>query len=72
MVNLIMDKPVVTELIQHDMNVEAISKELDAILNDKGNIQRIKKDYEDLFALLAAGGNASATAATHILHLLKA
>lgn len=72
LVNLIMDKPVVTELIQHDMNVEAISKELDAILNDKGNIQRIKKDYEDLFALLAAGGNASATAATHILHLLKA
>lgn len=70
LVNLIMDKPVVKELIQHDMNTAALSRELDAILNDKRKIESMKEDYAQLFQLLAAGGNASATAAKHIARLL--
>jgi len=66
LVNLIMDKPVVTELIQHEMNVENIIKELHALLFTEERKQQLIKDYTDLKNILSQGGNASAKAAKSI------
>ncbi len=63
LVNLIMDKPVVKELIQNDLTVENIKQELSALLFDEAKQAQVKKDYEDLKNVLSAGGNASANAA---------
>jgi len=70
LVNLIMDKPVVKELIQHEMNASTLFAELDKILNDKIQIAQMKTDYAALWNLLAAGGNASATAADIIVGMV--
>jgi lipid-A-disaccharide synthase len=71
LVNLIMDKPIVTELIQDDLTVANIRRELEAVLHNEGRIRQIKKDYADLKNLLQEGGNASATAAALITGFLK-
>lgn len=63
LVNLIMDRLVVKELIQHDMNVKNLEYELQELLtNEKRNLQ-LKMDYADLKNILSEKGNASATAA---------
>ncbi len=66
LVNLIMDKEVVKELIQHDLTPEKITIELKKILFDKNIIERIKQDYHQLKELLSKGGNASLNAAKSI------
>ncbi len=63
LVNLIMDKGVVTELIQHDLNRERLRAELEAITADKSNIAAMKDDYGKLRAILG-GGSASGKAAS--------
>jgi len=63
LVNLIMDKPVVKELIQNDLTVENLKQELSLLLFDATKQQQLKKDYEDLKHALSGGGNASANAA---------
>jgi len=63
LVNLIMDKPVVKELIQNDLTVENLKHELSELLFNQVKQQQLKKDYEDLKAILSGGGNASANAA---------
>lgn len=47
LVNLIMDAPVVKELIQEDCNTQKIGAELDAILNN-GNYQQMMNNYDEL------------------------
>jgi lipid-A-disaccharide synthase len=72
LVNLIMDKPVVTELIQNDFNIENVRKELTAILVDEKRKQQINDDYRSLRELLHQEGNASEKAAgiiTDFVHL---
>ncbi len=71
LVNLIMDKPVVKELIQHDLTVPAICAELEAILHKEERIAEIKSDYHHLKALLQKEGNASARAALEIIGFLQ-
>lgn len=71
LVNLIMDKEVVKELIQHEMNAENLTKELTKIVKDTNNIHRIKNDYASLKALLTQGGDASAKAAALIYEQVK-
>ena len=71
LVNLIMDKPVVKELIQDEMNAGNIKTELQKILKDQDAIAQMKKDYAALKKLLAEGGNASAKAAKTIVTFLK-
>ena len=66
LVNLIMDKPIVKELIQHEMTAENCIKELNILLNDPLKKAQLKKDYDDLKALLSLGGHASANAAAII------
>jgi lipid-A-disaccharide synthase len=63
LVNLIMDKPVITELIQNDMNTKNVTKELNALLNDPLRQQQLQKDYAALKNILSVNGNASANAA---------
>ncbi len=63
LVNLIMDKPVVKELIQNDLTVENVKEELSKLLFDEAKQAQVKRDYEDLKNILSAGGNASANAA---------
>jgi lipid-A-disaccharide synthase len=68
LVNLIMDKLVVKELIQHNMNVRNLERELQDLLTNEQRILQLKKDYADLKTLLSETGpdshrGASATAA---------
>ena len=63
LVNLIMDKEVVKELIQADVTVENLKKELDKLLNSKEKQQQLQTDYTALKNLLSQGGHASANAA---------
>jgi lipid-A-disaccharide synthase len=70
LVNLIMDKPVVKELIQNDLTVENLKQELSLLLFDEAKLQQLKKDYEDLKNTLSFGGNASANAAKIVYDLI--
>lgn len=71
LVNLIMNKPVVKELIQNDLTVENINRELNTLLYDLSVLQSMKQDYLDLWKLLSEGGHASAKAARSIVNFLK-
>ena len=63
LVNLIMDKLVVKEFIQHEMNVTNLKSELQELLTNEKRITDLKKDYADLKNILSEKGNASAKAA---------
>ncbi len=63
LVNLIMDKEVVKELIQDELTTSNIEAELNSILHDSNRIERMKKDYKNLKRILSEGGNASEKAA---------
>lgn len=71
LVNLIMDKPVVTELIQGEFTVQNVVTELNAILNNQSRKQQMKNDYFDLKQLLQKEGNASQKAAKLIVDFLQ-
>lgn len=71
LVNLIMDKPVVKELIQNDLTVTNLVKELDIILHDETKIKEMRQDYSDLKNLLQKESNASARAAQEIVGFLQ-
>ena len=70
LVNLIMDEPIVTELIQGDMNTKRVCKELDLILKDETNILKMKSRYTALREKLGNSG-ASAKGAALIDQLIK-
>lgn len=71
LVNLIMDKLVVKEFIQHDMNAENLRRELNELLHNSDRKEKIKKDYASLKSILSEEGNASAKAATFIVQFLS-
>ncbi len=71
LVNLIMDKLVVKEMIQGDMNTPNLVKELGLLLHDENRRQELARDYTSLRNLLSAGGHASAKAAQSILQFLQ-
>lgn len=66
LVNLIMNKLVVKELIQNELTTINLVKELNELLNNEKRIAEIKKDYSDLMNILSAGGDASSKAAKSI------
>lgn len=70
LVNLIMNKLVVEELIQDQLTPENIVISLNKILQVPSDINRIKKDYENLHELLSAGGAASEQAAALIHQMM--
>lgn len=67
LVNLIMDRLVVKELIQDDMNTQNLVQELKNLLHNQEYRNRITGDYDQLRRLLQQGGNASAKAAEEIV-----
>jgi lipid-A-disaccharide synthase len=71
MVNLIMDRLVVKELIQNDLTVENLQHELHELLTNEDRIGKMKKDYSELKRILSEGGNASAKAARSIIDFLS-
>jgi lipid-A-disaccharide synthase len=71
LVNLIMDKEVVKELIQQDMNEENLVNELELLLTNKNKQQKLQEDYDRLRALLKLGGNASENAALSVWNFVK-
>lgn len=62
LVNLILDKPAVLELIQDDLNVENIRKELDALLNSESRKKQMADDYAALYERLGGVGASERTA----------
>ena len=71
LVNLIMNRLVVKELIQDDMTADNLQRELKEILTNQEKITAIKKDYAELKDVLSRGGNASAKAAMSITNFLR-
>jgi lipid-A-disaccharide synthase len=71
LVNLIMDKLVVKELIQNDLTVENLRNELNELLTNEKRIAELKKDYAELKRILSEGGNASAKAARSVVNFLS-
>ena len=66
LVNLIMDKTVVKELIQHQLTVSNITAELQLLLTDEDRKKQLQQDYFNLKQMLAAGGNASLKGAASV------
>lgn len=71
LVNLIMNKEVVKELIQDELTVENLQRELNGLLHDANRQQQLQKDYTALKDLLGKQGNASANAARSIVRFMK-
>ncbi len=71
LVNLIMNRQVVQELIQDDLTVQNIKSALNSLLYDPLRKAQVKKDYDQLKKLLSEGGNASANAARSIINFLS-
>jgi lipid-A-disaccharide synthase len=71
LVNLIMNKEVVKELIQNEMNTENLISELKQILPGTAKRDIMLKDYEQLKNILQAGGHASAKGAEIIYTSLR-
>ena len=71
LVNLVLDKPVVKELIQNELTVQNIRTELNRILHDQPALAMMKEDYCALRKLLSEGGRASAKTARSIVDFLR-
>lgn len=69
LVNLIMDKEVVKELIQHQLTVSNITAELELLLTNEARQKELQKDYAELKQKLAADGDASAKAAASVYRM---
>ncbi|WP_431214528.1 hypothetical protein ACQ86N_06835 [Puia sp. P3] len=70
LVNLIMDKLVVRELIQDQLTPENLRRELEDLLHNPDRRQQLRIDYLNLKELLSRGGHASANAASSILRFM--
>ena len=71
LVNLIMKREVVKELIQEQLTENNLTNELKKILYDVDKQLQMKDDYVALKNLLSQGGNASANAASSIYVFLQ-
>jgi lipid-A-disaccharide synthase len=71
LVNLIMDKLVVKELIQDELTPQNLKRELQQLLFDEKRRNELKNDYAALKQLLSKGGHASEKAAQSITEFLK-
>ena len=70
LVNLIADRPVVTELIQGDFNAGRLEREFRLVTVDEANRRRMRDEYAAMHTLLGNGGASRRTAET-IINLLK-
>lgn len=56
LVNLILDRPAVKELIQGELNPKSIVTELQKVLEEGSNRQKMLQDYTELWDKLGSGG----------------
>ncbi len=70
LVNLIMDKLVVKELIQNDLTVNNLVHELKNLLENPNRQKQLSADYKQLKEVLSFNGNASENAAKIIYEML--
>ncbi len=70
LVNLIMDKLVVKELIQDELTTENLVRELNELLHNEGRKTALMWDYKALKDMLSKGGDASKQAAEIIGNML--
>ncbi|MGZ5303255.1 MAG: lipid-A-disaccharide synthase [Bacteroidia bacterium] len=71
LVNLIMDKPVVRELIQDDFSEEKVKAELKSLLEDNIYRNKILADYKELKTMLGGEGASAKAAAIVYKFALK-
>lgn len=71
LVNLIMDRLVVTELIQDELTPGNLRRELDSLLHDEKRRTQLKNDYAGLKKILSEGGNASSKAARLVMETVS-
>lgn len=71
LVNLVMDREVVRELIQDDLKLVNLHRELALILSTGYRHQVIKKDYTELREILGGGGASGRVAADMVSNLLQ-
>ena len=64
LVNLIMDRPVVKELIQNELNTVNLTNELNLILNDASTRELINRNYAELREILGGDGASRRAAAS--------
>ncbi|GAC1437983.1 MAG: lipid-A-disaccharide synthase [Sediminibacterium sp.] len=72
LVNLIMDKLVVKELIQNELTTANLVRELEQLLTNETRRAALQADYAVLKEMLSKGGNASVQAAGIICQLARA
>lgn len=71
LVNLILDRLVVNELIQDKLTAENLKKELHELLNSTPRKTQLQSDYTQLEQMLKQGGNASKQAAEAIVEMVN-
>ena len=71
LVNLIMDRLVVKELIQNDMTAEKIRDELQSLMNSSKRQKKLLEDYEELKYVLGSAGASDRAAETIISYVKK-
>jgi lipid-A-disaccharide synthase len=71
LVNLIMNREVVKELIQSDCSAEKITSELNAIINNKAYRQKMLTDYDELDVKMGKPGASAKTAELIIKYTTK-
>lgn len=71
LVNLIMDKPVLKELIQNDLTPKNIEEELGSLLTNHKRQRQLLEDYEDLRCKLGNAGASNNAAAIIVNDLNK-
>ena len=62
LVNLIMDKAVIAELIQNDFNINTLKKEFKKITLDESFRNQLKEEYQELRIKLGGSGASAKTA----------
>ncbi len=70
LVNLILDRKAVTELIQDQLNIANLKTELCLLLKDSNHLQKLNREYEELHQKLGGSG-ASARTANEMLKILE-
>ena len=66
LVNLILNRESIKELLQWDLTIDNLSKELRLLLEDNNKREKIMQDYDELLRILRPAGNASLNAAKAI------
>ena len=71
LVNLILNKPAIAELLQHEATLDRLSEELKPLLEDGPRRKQMLSDYAELYQALDTG-SASDNAGRLMVHYLKA